>query len=348
MSVTSDSVIDALGLEGSKSSTYHFADVTDVGDGWCMVRMNAETETRCADVYGASVGDRAQVVIKQDGSCVAVGRRGGKEGGGGEIGPAEFMRATLGHKTLTKAWEVHTLGSTVASYGSSIIRTANGLAFSKPGRVLVWGSAYLGGYTSGDSIELRIVQQSSAGADKRAIAHDYRPRYGGVDTVQFAPTVLDVSAHDQVKLFAANWTAARGYATSTDGGAVGYLEAVYIWQSQSEQPMVWQWETINVYQSNAYGFVRARINRALRIGILAIDLKTFSGGWFLGNNAYSQNVSSVTASIPSECCPTFEFSGAAGAWTKSTAGTFWLRTDGKVAINLPTNDEYIGSLTWSW
>lgn len=70
----------ALGYDDDRSGdSYRYGTVRSVNaDGSANVLLGTDgTLTRCTALYTPVVGDRAQVVVKSDGSCVAIGRVGG-------------------------------------------------------------------------------------------------------------------------------------------------------------------------------------------------------------------------------------------------------------------------------
>lgn len=64
----------AFGIERRPKDVYKYATVTAVRDNAVNIRLNASVTTECPCLYRAAVGDRAQVVIKADGSVVAIGK----------------------------------------------------------------------------------------------------------------------------------------------------------------------------------------------------------------------------------------------------------------------------------
>lgn len=72
--ITPDGFAQAFGIAKRPKDAYRYATVTAVSGKTVSVRLNASVTTQCPCLYSASVGDRAQVVIKADGSVVAIGK----------------------------------------------------------------------------------------------------------------------------------------------------------------------------------------------------------------------------------------------------------------------------------
>lgn len=72
--ITPDAFANAFGMTSKPKDEYRYATVTAVSGKTVSVRLNTSVTTQCPCLYAASVGDRAQVVIKADGSVVAIGK----------------------------------------------------------------------------------------------------------------------------------------------------------------------------------------------------------------------------------------------------------------------------------
>lgn len=79
--ITSDKIAQAFAItNGQPKDEFRFGTVTSVNaDGSVYVRMSETSITRCSCLYSASVGDRVQVCIKANGSCVVIGSVGESE-----------------------------------------------------------------------------------------------------------------------------------------------------------------------------------------------------------------------------------------------------------------------------
>lgn len=112
-----DSMARALGFDEDRSKdVYRYGTVASVNtDGSCTVSLGNTESPRCASLYSASVGDRVQVVIKANGSCVVLGKVGSapstvKLGNGAMLAKVgNTVMFTLDDYSSTATWDMEGL-----------------------------------------------------------------------------------------------------------------------------------------------------------------------------------------------------------------------------------------------
>ena len=74
--ITVDNLARAFSIgEDAPKDEYRFATVKEVGSGFASVQLSdSPTLTKCATLASVAVGNRVQVCIKANGSCVIVGK----------------------------------------------------------------------------------------------------------------------------------------------------------------------------------------------------------------------------------------------------------------------------------
>lgn len=74
--ITPEGFAEAFSLGRQPKEQYRYATVVSVSGRTVGVRLNSSVVTLCPSLYSAEINDRVQVVIKTDGSVVAIGKVG--------------------------------------------------------------------------------------------------------------------------------------------------------------------------------------------------------------------------------------------------------------------------------